>query len=220
MKSLEKEEHKFAYSKMNVNKCIDDNSYDMQSNSGHFVQASLLPRENKHKSMPLLKSGELEPLNKQIKILYKTNKFIRLINSKETVGKVLLKLKEFLQRERYIDRDSNCELYLKDNEGFILDNEIVCDTTNLNQIFEVCDCNANSINRLTGSLENMDIPNSVLDIKNEYGNWLIKLSWNQRKDGTIPASTFVSEDLLIKFQPKFLFDFYSTFTKSIIGNKK
>jgi hypothetical protein len=221
MKSLDKEEFKGACDRFSGNQYIDDNSFDqVKSSSGRFVPASTLPRETKLRSMPLYKREDHTQNVKQIKIKYSANKFIKLIDAKETVSKMLKNFKDFLQKEKYIKHDNNTELCVKDNDGFIVDKEIICESLNLNQVFEVIPSNAVYSNKIVGRLELLDIPDSVLDIKNEDGKWMVKVSWRMRKDGVIPESCFLTEDSLIKFQPRFLFDFYSTFAKSIISNKK
>ena len=154
--------------------------------------------------------------DKRMKLLFPID-----LNKNMTVKELINELTVSLITKGYIPTPTNAHapnihLILRDAHSFEMDENSLLIYYDLKQIFslefkpkgETLRLNAN------GSFDLLDVPMRILDMKKANNQFVFKIFWKRRPNGTFPLETYVSEhDLLIHY-PKLLYQFFANFAKS------
>jgi len=157
---------------------------------------------------------------KEIKIVFDDRiKLMKLINTNETIKEIILQLRKMLETKGYLYRNIKNALVLKDINDFELDeNENIGYYLSKSNEFKLCFRKYGQEYSLTaeGSFDLLDIPEKIIDMKQENNEYKFRIAWCKRKNGVQPLPSYVTEKQLMCYNPSFLFDFYAGFAKRIV----
>eukprot|EP01022_Parablepharisma_sp_SALTPOND_P019935 TRINITY_DN3501_c0_g1_i1.p4 TRINITY_DN3501_c0_g1~~TRINITY_DN3501_c0_g1_i1.p4 ORF type:complete len:372 (+),score=38.88 TRINITY_DN3501_c0_g1_i1:3284-4399(+) len=174
----------------------------------------------KYKSMNVV--GELpEPAEqKEIKVIFDERvRLAKLIDPEESIKNIISMLRKTLEMKGYIYRNVKNPLVLKDENDYELDEEEKIGYYLMNRTqFKLGFRKYGPEYALAaeGAFELLDIPERIIDMKQENGEYKFRIAWKKRKNGVQPLPSYASEKSLMCYNPGFLFDFYAGFAKRIV----
>jgi len=177
----------------------------------------------KFKSLDL-KLRRTTPFNgdsrKEIRIIFDNRiRLTKLIDPQSTVKEVISSLRSTLEMKGYIYKNVKNALLLKDENGFELDEEEIAEyyLLNRNQFkLEFRKHGPEYALAAEGSFELLDVPEKIIDMAQEDGEYKFRVAWKKRKNGAQPLPSYVSEKAIMCHNPTFLFEFYAGFAKKIV----
>eukprot|EP00826_Nyctotherus_ovalis_P060336 TRINITY_DN8450_c0_g4_i2.p1 TRINITY_DN8450_c0_g4~~TRINITY_DN8450_c0_g4_i2.p1 ORF type:complete len:273 (+),score=63.96 TRINITY_DN8450_c0_g4_i2:48-821(+) len=157
---------------------------------------------------------------KEIKVTFDNRiRLTKLIDPQSTIKEIISSLRSTLELKGYIYKNVKNTLLLKDENGYELDEEEVGEYYLLSRgefKLEFRKHGPEYALAAEGSFELLDVPEKVIDMALENGEYKFRVAWKKRKNGVQPLPSYASEKAIMCHNPTFLFEFYAGFAKKIV----